>query len=283
MVCLLCESDQTYRRLAQSAAWEDYVRITTWEAAFTYAAEVTLFVLARRWIGRDDARRLRALRQVAPDLPMVVVTARDADNCRRLLGSGVNRALWEEDAVRAPSGSIRAVDGTVYLEHLARRVRGADHLDVRLRRALTHLLTEPPPVPAVTELARAAPCSTTTLWRLSRRSAASPNGHPTLESALRWTILVHSIALKRSGRPWTVVAERMGVHVDTLARTATKLTGSTLSSLASRGLPALVECYEATIIRPFLASGNGGRPPSPANASSSSGTRTVDHEITGVK
>ena len=247
MVCLFCESDQTYRRLARRAGVTDCVLITRWEAAYTYAPEATLFIVVRKWLQREDARRLRALRHFAPDLRIVVATARDADNCRLLVGTGVDDVVWEQDLPKSFEG-LRSPDATAFLKRLARRVDDEVDIDVRLRRALHHLLTQPPPVPSVTELASVAGCSKTTLWRAASRATGAHSGRM-LETAARWTLVLHAVALKRSGRPWPVIAKRVGVHVDTLSRTATNLTGCTLSTLAARGLKPLVQDFESTVLR----------------------------------
>ncbi|MFL5608781.1 MAG: hypothetical protein ACJ8AD_20160, partial [Gemmatimonadaceae bacterium] len=203
---------------------------------------------------RLDARavdRLTLLARERPGAPLVVITQKDADSVRRLTSLRVHAIVWPSEVDDALRSVVEGACRGRLLAKLAQTLGRSERLPLRLRYALACACRCEPPIHSVGELALAAELDRRSLWRYwheACRGASSPR----LEDFLRWIVLLHAAALKRSGRQWSGVATDLGVHEHTLRRLARRLGGVTLRELSALGQPALIRRFCDDIIHPLV-------------------------------
>ncbi|MEJ7811795.1 MAG: hypothetical protein WKG32_15395 [Gemmatimonadaceae bacterium] len=208
-------------------------------------------VIAVDWLC-DDAicTRLFAFHQRFPLHPVVLVTRKDADNVRHLKGLHVQEVVWPSEVAQTLWPAVRRACARDLLHRLAAAFVKAERLSVELRQALVSACWSEPPVRSVTVLAQMVGCDRRTLWR-HWRDAAGRMSPLRLEDVVHWLLLLRAAGRKGPNRGWAVVARELNMHEHTLARSARRLAGCTLSDLSAAGLPALTTTFVQQVIHPL--------------------------------
>lgn len=208
-----------------------------------------LVVVLPRLGGATHQSRFSRVVDLHPLVPTVLVTRRRAENVRRVRHVRIDEIVW----LRSMEASLpRAVDRAsthALFERIAASIERNDTLPPVVRRAVAAVCRGPDPVPSVETLANAVGCDRRTLWYHWRQSLPD---RLTLKRVLDWLRLLRAVGRKSRGRSWAAVANEMGVHPKTLARTAVRLTGTTLSRAAAESRAELREDFLAEA-RPLLS------------------------------
>ncbi len=212
-------------------------------------AECSLVVFL--WLGTPELHRLADFRSRNPLHPVTLVTRGDMQNARQLKSVAVEEVVWLEEIDAELSG---AVGRTCVLSHqrtFCETMGDADYLPGCLARALAIACTAEPPLHTVQKLARVAGCDRRILWQQWKEAM---DGSPLrLQDALHWFLLLRAAGRKTPGRPWSAVAEDLGVHPQTLGRLSRQLAGLSLTDLAGTGQGDLVDRFEADVLGGLLS------------------------------
>jgi len=134
---------------------------------------------------------------------------------------------------------------------LAATFRRSAHLPPRLREALALACDDRRAIRTVEKLAAAAGCDRRTLWTHWKQSVGR-NSRLRLQDFLHWVLLLRAAQRKTASRPWSEVAEEIGIHPHTLGRLARQLTGSSLRELSPRAHVTLAQTFETRILPQVL-------------------------------
>lgn len=189
--------------------------LLAWEA-FAVAAPASLCaIVCIEHLGPSGKyAELCGLKRMNPLLPIVLVTARTAENARWLKDGNVEEVVWSVELDVDLSPAVVAAVARSWRERAARAVEGAGHLSPRLRRAIAEAFRRPKPPRTVASLARLAGCDRRTLWQ-DWRQAGVPL---TLQYLIEWRLLVAA--------PSTSVRARSGTALQRI---------SALTPVRSRG------------------------------------------------
>jgi hypothetical protein len=260
MYALFCADPGLLRRVASAipSGLETCVtdRWTVFERA---AARASCAVIALRWLHDFFGLSTSALDTPAIERPLVLVTARDADNARLLKDIRADEVVWLQDVERELPRALRRAESRGLLERLARGFETSTHLPTLLRHGLAHACRADPAIGGVADLATLVGRDRRTLWRLWHLTPGPSLGWR-LEDLLGWLLLVRALSLKHPACAWVAVARQLGVHEQTLARLSRRLIGLPLSSLADRGEDAIARQFVEAIAGPLLADGTICRP-----------------------
>jgi hypothetical protein len=177
----------------------------------------------------ETFRRFAAASRDGPARPTILVTARDPDNVRRTASVRVDEIIWTEDAPRELADAIERVVGSDLMSEVAAAIGRAPGLPPRLRGALLFACHAEHAPRTVASLAALVGCNRTTLSRQWRAAHASHGMR--LQDCLDWLLLVRAAQARLTGLKWEAAAERIGVHLRSLARMTRRLTGSGLRGL----------------------------------------------------
>jgi hypothetical protein len=134
---------------------------------------------------------------------------------------------------------------------LAAAFRRAAHLPPRLREALALACDDRRAIRTVEKLAAAAGCDRRTLWTHWKQSVGR-RSTLRLQDFLHWVLLVRAAHRKTASRPWSDVAEEIGIHPHTLGRLARQLTGRSLRELSTTGHVTLAQSFETQVLPQVL-------------------------------
>lgn len=212
-------------------------------------AECSLVVFL--WLGTPELHRLSAFRARNPLHPVTLVSRGDMQNARQLKSVQVEEVVWLEE-IDAELSS--AVGRTCVLSHqrtFCETMSDADYLPGCLSRALALACGAESPLRTVQKLAKSAGCDRRVLWQQWKEAM---DGSPLrLQDVLHWFLLLRAAGLKTPSRPWSAVAEDLGVHAQTLGRLSRQLAGLSLTDLAGTGQGDLVQRFERDVLGPLLA------------------------------
>ena len=199
---------------------------------------------------RTDRLRLVALTAEFPALPVVLVTGSDPNNLRHLKDLLVQEVIWVEEA---PTELARAVFRARTQRHAlqtAQRIQTCPYLSNDLREALLFACHARPPIVSVNQLCTVLGINRRTLWR--RWKEAAGDQELRLQDFLAWLLLLRAIGNRPRSGAWSSVAEDLGVHPQTLAKTARRLTDDTLSGISSQLGPTVWARFEERMLTPLL-------------------------------
>jgi hypothetical protein len=227
---------------------ESTVACDTWLAFELRVPVAQCAVAVVPWLWADDAvSQIAAVKSRSPLIPFVVVTAKDADNVRRLGTVAVEEIVWCNEVERALPRAVTSARSRGALRRFADALAAAEYLPAQLRAGLVHVCRSATPVRSVGEMATAVGCHRRTLEHQWRRVVS---GDPPLrlEDFLSWNLLLRALAWKRSGRAWAGAAEAIGVHQHTLARLATHYAGVRLRDLAAVDPHEITENFRQCVL-----------------------------------
>jgi hypothetical protein len=230
---------------------EHGIATLSWQELSDVAPQADCLLIAVRWLAEDACARLRLAASGDHELPVVLITTKDADNARTALQSGATRIIWLEDVRRELHAVVMSIRTKPTLERAAELLDKSPRLSQSLRIALGAACRAERPLPSVGALAALLRRDRRTLWRhwhRALRGAATPR----LEDFLDWIVLIHAAHRKAPARSWAHVAHALSTHEHTLARIAGRLTGNTLSQLAANGHRSLEERFFNAAVRPLL-------------------------------
>jgi hypothetical protein len=191
-------------------------------------------------------QHLCAFKTRVPAFPVVLVTARDADNARHLKHLVLEEVLWNCEAAAQLRTVVEGMRGRSLFAGLVRELEAAPRLGTHLRTALVYACTSAVPVRSVGTLARAVGRNRCTLAREWRRVMGIRSA-PRLEDFLDWVVLLRALELRARGRKWAAVADDADVHPQTLSRIAVRLGGDSLAALAEVGPERLMERFRSAL------------------------------------
>ena len=99
----LCEDETTQRAVQQ--AFGGQARVTwcaDWAGFANGAPHAACAVAVLRRIEDEELSALEEFKRRSPDIPLVVVTSRDAENARHLMRSGIAEVVWLGALEREP-------------------------------------------------------------------------------------------------------------------------------------------------------------------------------------
>ncbi len=214
--------------------------VSSWAEIERLASESRVCVLLIYDLSQADVRpQIERLRRRTRFVPTVLVTPFVRGNARVLNGIAVDEVVWWEDAPHTLRATVERAAQQSTLGRLAAWVRAQLQLDPVLKDALLTICLADPPLHGIErEVARAAHVSAATL-EAKWRTAFGPARDLSLRRFVMWVRLLWAVERMATGMKEAVVAQRLGVDVRTLTRTATTLTRSTLHTLVLRGAPVL--------------------------------------------
>lgn len=209
--------------------------VGTWAVFEREAPRATCAAVAVRWLARDTVfADLCAFKARFADTSLVLITEKDADNARNLKAVLVEEVIWIHDLERDLLQATMRVCRRHLLYEIADRVERSTCISPTLRRSLVYACRADQPICTVAELARAVRRDRSTLWHHWQK-AVGRQATARLEDYLDWILLLRAISARGPERPWSCVADELGVHEHTLGRIAKRLTASTLTQLAAEG------------------------------------------------
>jgi hypothetical protein len=224
-----------------------------WPAFERLAAAARCSVVVVPWLNGDgQLGRLADLRRRLPLQPLVVITAKDADNVRLLGGLLIEEVLWLDEIPRRLAAAVASASQTDRLTRMADALGTAPHLPVLLRRALHHALVADPPLHTVAALAAAVGRDRRSLWRYWHE-AFHDEPPLRLQDLLDWLLLLRAATLKTPGRNWAGVAAELQIHEHTISRLAGRLAGLSLRELAAGGQGPVADLFAARVYAPIMA------------------------------
>ncbi|HEX2778696.1 MAG TPA: hypothetical protein VHM30_04295 [Gemmatimonadaceae bacterium] len=234
--------------LPTGATYDTFADWTSFQRALVDAPCAVIWL---DWLGDGDAlHRLTDVRRRLPDVPVVLVTRKDADNVRLLKGLVVEEVVWLNDAPNSLATAVARAETCGALHLVRAAIRSDRHLSHRLREMLLYACDRGHVVRSVTALGLALHCDRRTLWYAWHQ--AMPRG-PRLEDFLHWLTILHATALRPSLRSWEEVAAELQIDKRTLARYATRLLGVELRDLSALDRRELVATFCATFVGRLLA------------------------------
>jgi hypothetical protein len=253
MLALYCADRVRLQRMLDVLSASDCTAAyNSWPAFESAALTSECAIAVVSWLSTDDAvSRIAALRFRSPLLPLVVVTAKDADNVRLLSRLVVEEIVWQHEAERTLSLAVRSARSHAMGRRITESIAAADHLPVQLRTGLIHVLRSLTPVRSISEVASAVGCHRRTLWYQWRLVV---RGEPPLrlEDFLDWVLLLRAVSRKQASRGWSEAAGAAGIHEHTLARLARQHTGLRLRHLAAVQPQRLADAFHSQVLRRVL-------------------------------
>lgn len=168
---------------------------------------------------RQLLQHLRIVNRRYPGIPVIVITDRQPETLRALLrGHVLAAAVVFRDAIATElPAALRPVVFTRWCYRAAATIDRSNIAPASLRSALSAAVRGPSPPRTVSDLARLAHCSRTTLWRQWRRTFGT--GSPLSPADfVDIVLLVHAALRRRMGATWASIADELGVDDDTLRR-----------------------------------------------------------------
>ena len=199
---------------------------------------------------RTDRLRLVALTFDYPSLPVVLVTRSDPPNLRHLKDLIVQEVIWEEEVPTDLARAVFRARAQRSALMTAQRLEGCEELPRDLRDALLFACHARPPIASVNQLCTVLGINRRTLWRRWKQAAGDTDLR--LQDFLAWILLLRAIGSRARGGAWSSIAEGLGVHPQTLAKTARRLTDDTLSGLSTAGAVPVWSRFEARMLTPLL-------------------------------
>jgi hypothetical protein len=223
----------------------------SWQELTAAAPEADCVLIATRWLAADACAQVRLVASGDRQVPVVLVTTKDADNARAALQSGATHLVWLDDVRRDLHSLLRRLRAKPILLRAADLLEASPRLSQALRVALGAACRTERPLTSVGALAALLRRDRRTLWRHWRHGLGGA-ATPRLEDFLDWILLLNAAHRKVPNRSWARVARALGTHEHTLARMATRLTGLTLSQLAASEHQNLEERFLNAAVRPLL-------------------------------
>jgi hypothetical protein len=246
-------ADERYRQKVEKAApaGREVKAVDDWESFERAAAASECSVVVIPWLdAKPETRRLAIFKARHPLHPVVLVTRGDIENARALKDLSVDEVVWLGEMERELADAVGRTCVLRQTRSLADALRGAAHLPARLREALASACEYERPLRTVEKLAASAGCDRRTLWHQWKQ--AVDGGALRLQDFLHWLLLLRAAGRKTAGRPWSEVAEDVGVHPDTLGRLARQLTGRTLGQLSAGGQADVAAQFERRVLPSLL-------------------------------
>ncbi|MDB4883472.1 MAG: hypothetical protein JWL95_2238 [Gemmatimonadetes bacterium] len=195
--------------------------------------------------------RLSLVRHRFPRQPVVLITQKDADNLRHVLGLSIAGVVWSGELPRGLCSAVQRALVHSLFGDLADAFASAEQLPGSLRHSLSYACRSERPIRSVGALAAASCSDRCTLWRHWRKAVGA--GAPArLEDALHWLVLLRAVGRKSPHQAWGVVAHELGVHHHTLSRLARRLASRRLSDLGASDLPDLTALFVRDVLRPLV-------------------------------
>jgi hypothetical protein len=230
----------------------------SWPEFARAATRADCLIVAHRWLSRDAVSALHDVVLGFSPVPVILITTKDADNARFALRSGATRIVWLGEIHRECQALLRGVHTNLVLSRAAILLDRSPRLSKLLRAALTHVCRAERPVRGVGDLAALLHRDRRTLWRHWHRANGGTRSLR-LEDFLGWVLVVHAAYLKSACRSWADVARGLGTHEHTLARTATRLVGITLSQLAESTREEVENGFLECAVLPLTGMANSPR------------------------
>ncbi|HEX7091966.1 MAG TPA: hypothetical protein VF192_17750 [Longimicrobiales bacterium] len=232
---------------APAPTWTGY-----WSDLWRAAPDTGSLVVALPRLEDAAGEQIRRLRHRLPRCPIVLVTAAEPENVKRLRSVPADAVVWLDDLEELPR-ALHAARRACFLARAAARIEhAAPRLGPRLARALALALRAERPVTRVADLARRAGTDRRTLDRAWRGAvgAACPLR---LEDVLDWILLFHAHGLLAAGHKSVAVAVQLGIHEDTVARRARALLGVTPRRLRAVPARTLERRFAREVLYPILS------------------------------
>lgn len=216
-------------------------------------AEVSL-VAVERLAGSALYPQLREFTRRLPAYPLVLITARDAENARVLRQIAVEEVVWLPEMERELLPAIRRASAQRPLLRLAGEAEGAEHLPLLLRRAVALACRQNPPFRSITDLAGALGRDRRTL-STAWRQALGADSRARLEDLVDWILLLRAAARWAVGWKTSAVAQELSVHEQTLSRIARRLAGSSPTQIRTAGRHGLILTLRERVVVLLLGEG----------------------------
>ena len=217
------------------------------------AADVSLVALL--WLtGEPSYPLLCEFKRRFPTHPVVLVTTRDAENADLLKTLLVEQVVWTTELEKRLPLAIQHAAARHPMLRLAEELERAAHLPIRLRRALALACRRERPFRTVGELADAVDRDRRTL-SVRWTEVLDPGSVMRLEDFVDWLLLLQAAARWAVGWKATAVAADLGVHAQTLSRTARRLAETTPSQIRAAGRHQLIRTFRERAVIPLLGEG----------------------------
>jgi len=208
-----------------SCDWQQFERI---------AGHADCSIIAMQWLAVESgADRIIYLKAKQPRRPIVLVTAKDADNLRLLRAVIVEEVVWWHEIERTIWATVCRATLASEMNRIATAIRMTTCIPPQLRNALANACESATPVTTTSELAKLAGCHRRTLWYQWRKVTDSDTS-ARLEDVLSWILLLRAVALRSAGDSWAVVACSLHIHQHTLARLTKQHLGLTVREVSSQ-------------------------------------------------
>lgn len=250
-LAIFCADDDVWRRLDAVTPRLPLParRVRSWGRFQALAPAARCAIVHIPWLeGSRDFAALKVLMQTHPLLPIVLVTERHWSVARRPQDILIDEVVWARDLEVSLEGAVLSTLAVSWRDRVARTVRQASHVGVRLRRALVEAIRQSPPPRTVQALAAIAGCDRRTLWENWRASEAP--GTPKV--FIEWLLLVSAVEQKRPGKSWATVARELAMTPRTVTRLMRKLTGiESRRDLAMIGLSEILQIFVDEFVQRF--------------------------------
>lgn len=222
-----------------------------WDQFELAAPRATCSIAVVEWLLTSPVlAQLKAIKSRGRLHAVVLVTGKDADNARALRHIPVEEVVFIPEIEDSLRQAVRRATAEGLLERVAHAVQQAGRLSPLLRASLAYACRSDTPVRSIIELAAACGRDRRTLWRHWRSAPAARQLR--LEDVIDWLLLLHAASRKAPERSWSRVAWELKVHHHTLARTAVRLLGQSLTTLATADPLEVAAWFGARVLTPLL-------------------------------
>ncbi len=233
---VFCSSDLFFDQVRRGCgtSWI-LARVSRWEDVAAAASSASCALVASEEGDRWLLRGILDIRAKSPDLAFLVVGEAGPLHALRQLNDPLIEGIREQDAQHRIPTLLTQLRWRSLFRWMARLIEGNAKAPVGLRRALAICCLSALPITSVTSLARAAQSHRSTLTKQWKQTFGAPPMLPLrLEDFVAMVILLRALAAKVPSITWREVSSGLGVHERTLRRTAHRLFGTSLGSLASQ-------------------------------------------------
>jgi len=206
---VLCRELQLERLIRQSLPPSSHLAIFAGWPEFEHAAaRADCAIAVVPWLDEAAAiSGLRALKQRAQDVPLILVTHSDPANSRLLKDVKVDDVVWINEVRPRLTATIEKLSGATFLSKVAREAERASHLPPIVRELIAMACRHEGTLPTETVVARALGVSRTTLWREWQKTAPE---NVRLEDFFDWLLLLRAFARRWAAKSWAAAARELG-------------------------------------------------------------------------
>jgi hypothetical protein len=226
-----------------------------------------IMILSGSRVNPEWDMMVRGIKRMRSDIAFILVTTDSNLNHRALQALWINDVVFSKHIESELPSLVTSVVSAVHHAQWAAVLASQNRLGAQLRDAVCVALKARPPLDSVRALAETVGCHRSTLaqqWRFAHEQnsyRASENrllNHtrpelvPRLEDFVGWLVLLHAVSGKQRRHKWSAVANRTGIHINTLRRMAIRYCGTTLVQLDGCPYETLHARFSGLFLQPLL-------------------------------